>query len=144
MKTNPDTRYQVLANFDGSCAPVNPGGVGGWGFVLHGDSPIAGYGSLPASPEMTNNVAEYTGALEAVTAYVWHGFTAPLVVRGDSKLVVQQMSGLWRVKHGHYVPIYQRLRDLIDAYEVDVRWVWVPREDNKEADLLSRAAADAV
>lgn len=133
------------ANFDGACEPRNPGGWGGWGFVIHtpaGDELLAAGGLLPKGPSMTNNVAEYTAALECVRAWIRlraeHGLEGPLALRGDSKLVVEQMCGRWRVKQGAYVAVYQELRGLLDSTLVDVSWTWIPREQNARADELSK------
>lgn len=131
------------ANFDGSCEPKNPGGTGGWGYVIYDatrpDHELAtGYGLLPASPTMTNNVAEYTAALECLRRFVALELDGSLVLRGDSKLVIEQMSGRWRVKAGHYIPVYREAAALVLAHRIPVRWEWVPRELNSRADELSK------
>jgi probable phosphoglycerate mutase len=57
----------------------------------------------------------------------------------DSKLVIEQMAGRWKIKHPAMKPLAtaaSRLRP------VEVRWVWVPRADNKAADALVNAALD--
>lgn len=82
--------------FDGACEPDNPGGTGGWGFVLFagdGSKLAEEYGVLRSKPTMTNNVAEYTAAGMAVKRYKESGRPGPLLLHGDSKLVVEQMLG---------------------------------------------------
>jgi probable phosphoglycerate mutase len=121
------------ANFDGACEPTNPGGWGGWGFVIHtptGEELLARGGLLPRGPAMTNNVAEYTAALECVRAWI--------ELRGDSKLVVEQMCGRWQVKQGAYVAVHRELRALLGAHTVAVTWTWIPRTQNARADELSK------
>lgn len=129
--------------FDGCTEPVNPGGHASYGALIKVEgetvwqvSAYVGFG-----PTMSNNVAEYSGAiacmkqllgLEAVKAG-----SAGVIMRGDSMLVIKQLSGEWRVKRGLYVPYYQqavRLR----AQLPQMRLEWIPRERNGEADRLSK------
>jgi len=127
--------------FDGSCEPVNPGGSGGWGFVLYdpsGTKLADGHGAMRPRPDMTNNVAEYAAAGAAVKRYRELGRRGPLLLMGDSKLVVMQMKGIWHVKQGAYVPVHRRLRDLLASCPFQVQWEWIPRHVNATADELSR------
>jgi ribonuclease HI len=63
-------------------------------------------------------------------------------VRADSKLVVEQVKGAWKVKQAHLRPLLERARSLLAAYaEVDVQHV--PRAQNADADALVNAALDA-
>jgi ribonuclease HI len=126
---------------DGACEPVNPGGTGGWGFIIKdeaGNLLTSGYGALEAGPEMTNNVAEYMSGAMCVKAYRQLGRPGPLLIRGDSKLMVMQMRGEWKVKAGAYVKVYRKLKDLVAACTFQIQWEWVPREQNGEADELSK------
>ncbi len=89
----------------------------------------------------TNNVAEYRaliGGLEAAAA-----FGARTVrVRADSKLVIEQVKGTWKVKQPHLRPLLAQTRQLLSGYdEVDLRHV--PRAENVDADALVNAALDA-
>ena len=137
--------FECVAHFDGACEPVNPGGHGGWGFVIRavedgqlGAELATGAGYIPAGRQTTNNVAEYTAALEAVRAWLRLERSTPLLVCGDSKLVIMQMRGQWQVKQGAYVPVYRELRALVDAHALAVKWQWVPRDQNARADELSK------
>ena len=130
-----------VAHFDGACEPRNPGGFGGWGFVICDPSGVevsTGSGLLPKGPEMTNNVAEYTAALECLRAWIGLERRGGIVVHGDSKLVIEQMSRRWQVKQGAYVAVYRELRALVDAAKPDVAWEWVSRDLNARADELSK------
>ncbi|HWB81427.1 MAG TPA: reverse transcriptase-like protein, partial [Nannocystaceae bacterium] len=101
-----------IGHFDGACEPYNPGGWGGWGFAIWDPSATeiaSGYGVLEKGRGMTNNVAEYTAALECVRRWIALAIAGPIVVRGDSKLVIEQMSGRWKVKAGAYVAVYREL-----------------------------------
>lgn len=134
-----------VAYFDGACEPTNPGGTGGWGFVIYdaaGNRLASDSGTIPARPSTTNNVAEYVAARRAIGAYTTLGRPGPLEMRGDSKLVIEQMAGRWRIKAGAYVHAARDLRQFVtDLAKVGmvVTWEWIPRERNGEADDLSKA-----
>jgi ribonuclease H / adenosylcobalamin/alpha-ribazole phosphatase len=116
----------------------------------------AGYGALvrdPATGEVlaemseslgttTNNVAEYSGLVAGLRAAAGLAPGADVEVRMDSKLVVEQMSGRWRIKDGN-------LRLLADAAQDEARrlgrvsYTWVPRARNAHADRLANQAMDA-
>ena len=89
----------------------------------------------------TNNVAEYRALIAGLEAAA--PFGAQLVrVRADSKLVVEQVKGTWKVKQPHLRPLLEEARKLLAGYEeVDVQHV--PRADNAAADALVNAALDA-
>jgi len=135
-----------IGYFDGACEPCNPGGTVGWGFVLldaDGKVITEGWGRLNARPDRTNNVAEYLAAGKAVKAYKESGRSGPLVLRGDSQLVVKQMLGEWAARGGAYLPLYNRLTELVlIEIEFEIRWEWIPREENARADALSVRALE--
>ena len=89
----------------------------------------------------TNNVAEYSGLVAALEAA--HGIdpNAQIEVRMDSKLVVEQMSGNWKIKHENMKGLVEKARNAFAQSQV--KYVWVPREDNLEADTLLNIALDA-
>jgi probable phosphoglycerate mutase len=89
----------------------------------------------------TNNVAEYGGLVAGLQAAVDLDPTAEVEVRMDSKLVVEQMSGRWKIKH----PDMQKLA--LQAQKLSrqlgsVRFTWVPRAQNSAADALANSAMD--
>ena len=88
----------------------------------------------------TNNVAEYTALIVGLEEAKRRGATA-VDVRMDSLLVVQQMRGLWRIKHPGLRPLALRAGALLASFpEREIRHV--PREENVAADLLSNRAID--
>jgi probable phosphoglycerate mutase len=89
----------------------------------------------------TNNVAEYGGLIAGLTAALDLD-PAEVEVRMDSKLVVEQMSGRWQVKHPSMKPLAREAAALI-AQLPQVRFSWIPREKNKHADRLANEAMDA-
>ena len=90
----------------------------------------------------TNNVAEYTGLLEALRAAVEIDPDAEIEARLDSKLVVEQMSGRWAIKNDALRRIALQARDVVPRERVT--FTWVPRERNKAADALANESMDAV
>ena len=87
----------------------------------------------------SNNVAEYSGLIAGLELAREVAPDAELEVRMDSKLVVEQMSGRWRIKHPDMVPLATRARRLAPA---GTTYTWVPRERNKHADRLANEALD--
>ncbi|MEJ7633296.1 bifunctional RNase H/acid phosphatase [Aeromicrobium sp.] len=87
----------------------------------------------------TNNVAEYSGLIAGLELAREHAPDAEVEVRMDSKLVIEQMAGRWRIKHPDMKPLALQAQRLTPA---DVTWTWVPREHNKAADALANAALD--
>jgi probable phosphoglycerate mutase len=89
----------------------------------------------------TNNVAEYQGLLAGLSAALDVG-AAVVDVRMDSKLVVEQMKGTWRVKHPVLQPLALEAQQLRRRFE-SITFAWIPREQNKHADRLANEAMDA-
>jgi probable phosphoglycerate mutase len=89
----------------------------------------------------TNNVAEYTGLIAGLRAAAELG-ASTVDVRMDSKLVVEQMSGRWKIKHAALQPLALRARDLMAEFD-RVRFEWIPRARNAHADRLANEAMDA-
>ncbi|MEU6313653.1 bifunctional RNase H/acid phosphatase [Streptomyces sp. NPDC047014] len=115
----------------------------------------AGYGAVvldPASGETlaeraeyigvaTNNVAEYKGLIAGLTAARELAPDAVVLVRMDSKLVVEQMSGRWKIKHPDMKPLAAEAARILPRAQVT--YEWIPRERNKHADRLANEAMDA-
>ena len=115
----------------------------------------AGYGALVRDAETgrvlaeraesvgraTNNVAEYGGLVAGLQAALDIDPTASVEVRMDSKLVVEQMSGRWQIKHPDMKKLAVTARDLARQLG-SVRYTWVPRAQNSAADALANSAMD--
>jgi ribonuclease H / adenosylcobalamin/alpha-ribazole phosphatase len=89
----------------------------------------------------SNNVAEYRGLIAGLEAVRELDPTATVEARLDSKLVVEQMSGRWKIKHPGMRELALRARDVLAPSQVT--YTWVPREQNKHADRLANEALDA-
>jgi len=125
---------------DGLCEP-NPGGLATYGFVIEEEATWReihrAKGIAARGRGATNDVAEYTAAIRALR---WldddHHRGVSVALYSDSQLLVNQLSGTWRVKSPQIRPLWSEARDLLDRF-VDGRAVWVPREQNELADRLS-------
>jgi probable phosphoglycerate mutase len=89
----------------------------------------------------TNNVAEYRGLLAGLRAAHALDPAARIHVRMDSKLVIEQMSGRWKIKHPAMKPLAAEASRVFPADQVT--YEWIPRERNKHADRLANEAMDA-
>ncbi|WP_307801318.1 bifunctional RNase H/acid phosphatase [Actinomadura violacea] len=90
----------------------------------------------------TNNVAEYRGLIAGLTAAAGIDPSARVEVRMDSKLVVEQMSGRWKIKHPDMIPLALRAREVAEGLG-SVSYGWIPRNRNAHADRLANEAMDA-
>ncbi|MFJ8474679.1 bifunctional RNase H/acid phosphatase [Kitasatospora sp. NPDC094011] len=119
----------------------NPGPAGYGAVVRDGDT-----GQLVAEAaefigHATNNVAEYKGLIAGLKAARALDPDASVDVRMDSKLVVEQMSGRWKIKHPDMQPLAAEAREVFPRGRVT--YTWIPRERNKAADRLANEAMDA-
>jgi ribonuclease HI len=134
----------IIVYFDGGCEPKNPGGVSTWGFAVHRDGEKIheawGLATKPFTPDATSNMGEYTAALRAVEYLVEKGLAGEKIeVRGDSQLIVNQVSGNWKVKAANLRPLHGAIRKLLPKF-TSIRFTWIPREENAEADELAGRA----
>jgi probable phosphoglycerate mutase len=88
----------------------------------------------------TNNVAEYNGLLAGLTHIHQLDAQATVEVAMDSKLVVEQMSGRWQIKHADMRDLAKQCRDAHPA--ALVTYSWIPRDENSHADRLANKALD--
>lgn len=132
---------RLLVEADGG-SRGNPGPAGYGALVLDAESGEVLAERAEAIGRATNNVAEYRGLLAGLQAAAEVDASAPVEVRMDSKLVVEQMSGRWKVKHPDLQPLARDAAGLVRRLG-PVRFTWVPRERNRRADALANAAMDA-
>jgi ribonuclease HI len=88
----------------------------------------------------TNNVAEYTACLEGLRLAGAHG-ARRVTVRSDSRLLVEQLSGRFRVKKPTLIRLHTEVRNMARGFE-EVAFEHVPREENAEADRLANQGVD--
>ena len=90
----------------------------------------------------TNNAAEYTAVIRALEWCAAHGLTKEsLAFKLDSKLVVEQVQGNWKIKEPSLRPLVARVRELAVMFP-SVSFAHIPREENTEADQLVNEAID--
>lgn len=123
---------------DGLAEPTNPG-LGTYGYVICRDSKKLKSGHGFVGQKVTNNVAEYAALIEALLFLKSAGLDESIVVKSDSKLLVNQMLGKWKTKKGQYLENYGRAKQLAGQMK-SINFKWIPREENEEADRLSRLA----
>jgi ribonuclease HI len=128
----------ITINCDGLCEPTNPGGYACWGWLARNQNDeriVERCGCLGNGSGMTNNVAEYFALVDAL-GWVLSNGAQQVTIRTDSKLVVEQVNGRWACN----APTLVTFRDLAQSLvnQLGIRVEWVPREQNTEADALSR------
>ncbi len=131
---------RVLIEADGG-SRGNPGPAGSGAVLIDFDS-----GAILAEIALfigvaTNNVAEYKAVLAAIELANEIAPEAKLLVRMDSKLVVEQMSGRWKIKNEGMQELSVLMAKAIGSR--DVTFEWIPREQNSKADSLANEAMDA-
>ena len=130
---------QVVVEADGG-ARGNPGPAG-YGAVVR--DATSGEVLAERSESLgiaTNNVAEYSGLIAGLRAAESVG-AREVDVRMDSKLVIEQMSGRWQIKHPGLRPLAAEAAKLVRGFDA-VRFTWIPRERNRHADALANRAMD--
>ncbi|MGE2730329.1 bifunctional RNase H/acid phosphatase [Mycolicibacterium vaccae] len=131
---------KVIVEADGG-SRGNPGPAGYGAVVWSGDHAHVLAEVKQAIGRATNNVAEYRGLIAGLAAARDAGATE-VDVRMDSKLVVEQMAGRWRVKHPDLAPLHRQASELARGFG-RVGYAWIPRAENSHADALANAAMDA-
>ncbi|MQS12004.1 bifunctional RNase H/acid phosphatase [Streptomyces kaniharaensis] len=119
----------------------NPGPAGYGAVVRDGDTGQIIAEAAEFIGHATNNVAEYKGLIAGLRAARELDPDASVDVRMDSKLVVEQMSGRWKIKHPDMQPLAAEARTVFPRGRVT--YTWIPRERNKDADRLANEAMDA-
>ncbi len=131
------TRFVIEA--DGA-SRGNPGHASYGAVVLHGETGEVVAERAAVLGHATNNFAEYNGLIAGLTAVSEIDPDAIVEVRMDSKLVVEQMSGRWKIKSPDMRALAMQARDILPFG--NVTYTWIPREDNKHADALANEALD--
>lgn len=133
---------KLIINTDGA-SRGNPG-HSSYGFVVHDENGVLLYEEGKYIGKTTNNVAEYTGVLEALK-YISKNYSHEnyqIELYADSKLVAEQLSGRYKIKSGHLKLIIQEIQIL--AVELGgIIYSHIPREQNTLADKLANIALDS-
>jgi ribonuclease HI len=121
-------------------ARSNPVGPAAYGAVVYENNEVVK--ELGASIGVaSNNVAEYSGLIAGLKAVNEIDPAATILVKMDSKLVIEQMSGRWKVKH----PNMQKLvKEAFTCHDPKlVSYQWIPREENSHADSILNDVLDS-
>lgn len=126
---------EILMYFDGAARmnPLGPSGAAYW--VNCGDTSYGGYKFLGNA---TNNEAEYNGLLLGLKA-ISSLKDKKIVVHGDSKLVIEQMKGKWKINAPNLKPLWAEAKELIKDFK-DITFVHIDRSLNTKADQLANIA----
>ncbi|WP_428846868.1 bifunctional RNase H/acid phosphatase [Nocardia terpenica] len=130
---------RVIVEADGG-SRGNPGPAGYGAVVWDADRARVLAERKEALGVATNNVAEYRGLIAGLSAAAELG-AREVDVRMDSKLVVEQMTGRWKVKHTAMIPLADQARRLAAGFD-RVDFEWIPRAQNSHADRLANEAMD--
>ena len=120
----------------------NPGPAGSGAVVIDADTgevilEIAKYIGVA-----TNNVAEYLALKAGLEGAIGINPESKILVRMDSKLVIEQMSGTWKIKHPDMIQLARQVQALASGRAI--KFMWIPREENSRADALANKAMDEV
>lgn len=123
--------------FDGAAEP-NPGhGSAGW-HIAGPDGEVLTTDHAYLGTPVTNNEAEYHAAIRCLKTAQELGIKR-LTLRGDSKLVINQLAGDWKVKNERMKGLWDIAKGWQAHFDV-VQFEWVRRDANQHADDLSKAA----
>ncbi len=131
---------KVVVEADGG-SRGNPGPAGYGSVVFTADRSTVLAEAKQAIGRATNNVAEYRGLIAGLEEAASLGATE-VAVSMDSKLVVEQMSGRWKVKHPDLIELHRQASALASQFE-RITYRWIPRAQNSHADRLANEAMDA-
>lgn len=159
--------FDFFGFFDGACEPRNPGGAIGMGFLAKTSPDLvsniltleAGQENLiyknlkafPASNKHSNNVAEYRALIHGLRFFTQDKFKGKkILICGDSQMCVRQLANFlplrntnqeqrYKIRGGLYHEYAMTAIQLIQDFE-DLHLWWIPRDENEEADSLSKQA----
>ncbi len=118
----------------------NPGPAGSGAVVINADTGEVILEVAKFIGVATNNVAEYLALKAGLEGALEINPAARILVRMDSKLVIEQMSGTWKIKHPDMIQLAAEVQKVARGHEI--KWMWIPREENKRADALANKAMD--
>ena len=138
MRALPADPGHLIVSCDGA-SRGNPGPAGIGAQVTDEDGVILGE-IAKGLGETTNNVAEYTAVIEGLELAKELG-AKTVTLRSDSQLLINQLTGRYRVKSEHLQPLHRRARSLAAGFE-RITFEHVPREQNAAADALANLGVD--
>ena len=142
LKENNSNNYPIL-RFDGACRG-NPSDVIGIGCLIYNDtSTLCQKSEHYFMPDKgTNNVAEYKALIDGLEMAKENSITK-INIQGDSQLIINQMTGVYKVKAENLIPLYEKAKQL-ETYFDKINYSHIKREFNKAADKLANLALDNI
>ena len=137
MNTLNSSDELLVGYFDGA-SRGNPGLAGAGAWISDRSEKVIWENSMKLG-EKTNNEAEYHALINLLKELNKRGVTKAEIY-GDSKLVIEQMSGKWQVKEPRLIELFKQAKYL--TKEMSLTYKWIPREKNSYADRLSNKAID--
>lgn len=134
-----NTPANLIIEADGG-SRGNPGPAGSGAVVINADSGEVILEIAKFIGIATNNVAEYLALKAGLEGAIEINPAARILVRMDSKLVIEQMSGAWKIKHPDMIQLASEVQKIAKGHEI--KWMWIPREQNSRADALANKAMD--
>ena len=131
----------ILCFFDGRCEP-NPNGISSYGVIVkvNGKEVLREGKYIGRGQGQTNNLAEYAGCIRVLDFLIDLDMGgAQIIVRGDSQLVIQQMSGKWNIDGGAYMEKALEAKKKVEVFS-EIKFEWIPKEENWECDKLASEA----
>lgn len=138
---------ELTLYFDGRCTSFGAlGALSAYGWAIcRGDEVVAtGKGVAARGAGATPNAGEYVGLITGLQALLDQVDVTAVEVRGDSEVVIRQMTGVYCCYAPNLLPLYRQAQTLAQhllAAGCAVTFRWVPRQENKLADGLSRQAS---
>lgn len=142
LKENNSNNYPIL-RFDGACRG-NPSDVIGIGCIIYNEtSTLCQKSEHYLMPDKgTNNVAEYKALIGGLEMAKENSITK-INIQGDSQLIINQMTGVYKVKAENLIPLYEKAKQL-ETYFDKINYSHIKREFNKAADKLANLALDKI
>ena len=133
---NSSSSYTLF--FDG-CSKGNPGLAGSGAVIYNHLNKEIWYKSSFVGKKETNNVAEYSGLILGLEEALYNNKEIRnLIIKGDSKLVIEQMKGNYKVNSQNLLQLYKKAKELIQLGNFEnIDFIHVYRNENKRADELS-------
>lgn len=146
---------------DGGCEPKNPGGSATSGWVIYDckdlKTPLVEQGEVvqKGGPLATNNYGEYSALILSLKWLVSQNWRGNIIIKADSKLLIEQVSGRWKVKAEHLKPLKSLILNSINDLNLDIinendplpsenktscKLLWIQRDFNEYANDLCRKA----
>lgn len=125
--------------FDGACTK-NPGGIASFGYKISckttGNLIHSHCGEVCRGAQASSNIAEWAAVRNGLLYLKDQKWSGTLEIYGDSKLVINQLTGEYKVRKDTLIPYYNECKSLLESLQWSA--TWIPRELNEECDRLAK------